>query len=282
MIRCLLCREPMDPVNIDYGTHPGCDMKLLAVSEEEDPFATMIKQEIVDMVTWAEKQNPRSQQAAIGPSEVGSVCDRRLGYRLANIPRCNTEFDPWPSIMGTAIHSWLDVAVKAWMKAHGTQQWLTETRVSVSDFVQGRADLYQREHKSVVDYKTVGPDVMRKVRKEGPPLGYQIQLHVYGYGFEQMNLPVDKVCLVFLPRAGWLKDTYVWCTDYNRDVAAGSVVRLQQIAQEILDKDVLIDGNSHRWEQIEATPSNDCGWCPWYDPGRDPDRGADATGCPGR
>ena len=282
MTKCLVCPEAMDPVNIEHGTHPGCDLKLLSVTEDEDPFAAMIKREIMDMVKWADNQNPRTHQQAIGPSEVGSLCDRRLGYRLSGIPKCNVDFDPWPSIMGTAIHSWLDASMQAYMRNTGSQAWLTETRVKVSEFVHGRADLYQRDRKSVVDYKTAGPDVMRKVAKEGPPIGYQIQLHVYGLGFEQMGHPVEKVCLVFLPRAGWLKDTYVWCADYNRDVALGAMVRLQEIAQQILDLDILMDGNSHRWEQIEATPGNECGFCPWYDPGRDAERGADATGCPGR
>lgn len=280
-MRCLLCYEDMDPVNASFGTHPGCEMKLLPVDDDVDPFAAMIKDQIISMVKWAEDQNPRGHQTAIGPSEMGALCDRRIGYRLAGLQGRNTEFDPWPSIMGTAIHSWLDNSMRAWLRAHDSQRWVTEQKLMISDFVQGRADLYQREQKAVVDYKTVGPDVMRKVKKE-IPLGYQIQCHLYGYGFEEMGLPVEKVCLVFLPRAGWLKDTYVWCTEYRREVAVGAMVRMQQIAQQILDLDILTDGNGFRWEQVDSYPSNDCGWCPFYDPGRDPERGADETGCPGR
>lgn len=282
-MRCLICYEIMDPVNASFGTHPGCDMKLLPVDEDEDPFAELLKSQIMDMVKWFEKQAPRSRQQAIGPSEVGTLCDRRVGYRIAGIPRVNTDFDPWPSIMGTSIHSWLDRAVNAWMEQHGANDdWLTETRLVINDFVEGHADLYSRPHETVIDYKTAGPDVMKKVRKDGPPLGYQIQTHVYGYGFEQKGYPVKRVCLVFLPRAGWLRDMYVWYAPYQRDVAVGAMVRLQLIAQQILEMDILIDGNGSRWNDIEAFPSNDCGWCPFYDPGRDQDRGADETGCPGR
>jgi hypothetical protein len=282
-MKCLLCREEMDPVNVAFGTHPGCDMKLMPVDEQEDPFTSMLKQQLIDMVKWADKQNPRSHQQMIGPSEIGTLCDRRIGYRLAGLPGCNTEFDPWPSIMGTAIHSWLDDAVNTWMEQVGAEKdWLTETRLVISDTVQGRADLYSIEHRAVTDWKTAGPDIMKKVRRDGPPLGYQIQTHVYGLGFEQLGLTVEKVCLAFLPRAGWLRDMYVWCAPYDRDIAVGAVTRLRLIAQQILNLDILIHGNGHRWEQIDAVPSNDCGWCPFYAPHRSSEQGADETGCPGR
>jgi hypothetical protein len=281
-MKCLICSGEMDPVNAPFGTHPSCDMKLLPIDEDEDPFAEQLKSQIMDMVKWFEKQAPRSQQEMIGPSEIGTLCDRRIGYRIAGVPRVNTDFDPWPSIMGTSIHSWLDRAVNAWMKEHKSGDWLTETTVVIDDFVKGHADLYSRAHETVIDYKTAGPDVMRKVRKDGPPIGYQIQTQLYGYGFEQKGYSVKRVCLVFLPRAGWLRDMYVWYAPYQREVAHGAMVRLQLIAQEILDKGILIHGNGSRWNDIEAFPSNECGFCPFYDPGRDSDRGADETGCPGR
>jgi hypothetical protein len=242
----------------------------------------LIKTEIIGMVKWAQEQTPRNHQVLIGPSEVGDLCDRRIGYRLAGVPACNTDFDTWPSIVGTAIHSWLDTAVNQWMNAHGAGHWSTETTLVINDFVEGHADLYSHQHQAVIDYKTVGPDVMKKIRRDGPPPGYQIQTHVYGYGFEQAGHPVKKVCLVFLPRAGWLRDMYVWCDDYLPDVAIGSIIRLRQIATKLIDLDILTDGNEYRWEQIDAFPSNNCGFCRWYDPSRDLERGADATGCPGR
>jgi hypothetical protein len=281
-VKCLICYEVMDPVNASFGTHPSCDVKLLPIEEEDDPFASMLKSQIMEMVKWFERQSPRSRQEMIGPSEIGTLCDRRIGYRLAGVPRVNTDFDPWASIVGTAIHSWLDHAVTAWMREHGSAAWSTETTLVISEFVQGHADLYSHDHKAVIDYKSVGPDVMRKIKKDGPPLGYQIQTHVYGYGFEQKGLPVNRVCLVFLPRAGWLRDMYIWSAPYQRDVARGAMVRLQLIAQQILDLDILTDGNGYRWEDITPYPSNDCGWCPWYDPGREPDQVADETGCRGR
>jgi hypothetical protein len=276
-MKCLVCQTLMDPVNAPDGTHPACDMKLLPIDEEEDPFTTVLKHQIIDMVRWAGKQHPRGHQVRIGPSEIGSLCDRRIGYRLAQIPGCNVDFDPWPSIVGTAVHSWLEGAVTGWMAAHGSTDWKTEETLVIEEFVEGHADLYSHEHRSVIDYKTVGPDVMRKIKRDGAPLGHQIQAHVYGYGFEEQGLPVERVCLVFLPRAGWLKDTYVWCANYSRELAKTAIARLQLIAQEVLSVDTLTYPN--RWKDIEAVPSNNCGFCPWYNPQH---TDADDQGCPGR
>jgi hypothetical protein len=278
-MRCLICGTIMDSVNAGFGTHPNCDMKLLPVTEDEDPFITLLKDQIITMVKWAEQQNPRSKQVLMGPSEIGTMCDRRIGYRLAQIPACNTGFDGWPAIVGTAIHSWMDQAVTSWMESHAQWDWFTEQTLTINQFIEGHADLYSKEHRSVIDYKTVGPDVMKKIRRDGPPLGYQIQTHIYGYGFEQQNHPVDRVCLVFLPRAGWLKDMYVWCARYSQEIALTAIRRTHLIAQQILQIDALTYPD--KWNDVEAVPSNECGFCPWYNPGRE-NHGADDQGCPGR
>jgi hypothetical protein len=130
----------------------------------------------------------------------------------------------------------------------------------------------------VIDHKSCGPDVMKKIKKEGPPPGYVVQIQCYGYGYEKLGFPVKKVALAFYPRAGWLRDMYVWTADYDRSVAEAALQRLYGIARTVLEYDVL--NKSHQWKYVEATPSNSCGFCPYYQPSMDGD--ADATGCPGR
>jgi hypothetical protein len=240
----------------------------------------LLKAKLTEMILWADKQSPRSKQVAIGPSEIGDQCDRRIGYRLAQVEPCNTDFDPWAAIVGTAVHAWLDDAVQLWMSEHDEATWSTETTLSINDFIEGHSDLYSHQYQAVIDWKGGGPDVMRRLRKDGPSPGYMIQTHIYGYGFEQRGWPVKKVALAFFPRAGWLKDMYVWSADYDRSVAESALRRLYRIARRVMDLDIL--KQSHRWSEIEPTPSNACGFCPWYDPGRDPGRGADDTGCGGR
>jgi hypothetical protein len=271
-VNCTVCHEALDPVLKEAGTHPTCFP--FAELDEGDPFATMLKTQLIDVILRADKRDPRASQQPIGPSELGTVCDRRIGYRIAETPRCNVDFDPWPTIMGTAIHSWLDQAFTDW----GGRKWMTETSLQLDPIVQGRADLYNRELETVIDWKGVGADVMRKIKKNGVPIGYQIQTHLYGYGFTLRGLPVRKVCLAFLPRSGWLKDMYLWCADYDQDVAVGSLVRLYDIATQVMELDLSI--HVDQWRFIPATPSNDCGWCPWYNPNLETE--ASDKGCPGR
>jgi hypothetical protein len=278
-MNCVGCNQPMDPALFPATTHPNC-LVFEELDEVGDPFSNMIKAKVTEIIRWQESQHPRGHQVSIGPSEIGDTCDRRIGYRIAGVPGVNTEFDPWAAIVGTAVHTWLDSAVQAYMEHTGNEEWSTETALVLDDFIEGHSDLYNYEHQLVIDWKTAGPDVMRKVAKNGPSPGYMIQTHIYGYMFESHGIPVKKVALVFLPRAGRLAGIYVWSADYDRSVAENALARLSGIAQKVIALNVLTE--SHRWEQIDAEPSNLCGFCPWYDPHRDLERGADATGCPGR
>jgi len=266
----------MDPVLAPYITHPTCPM--FAEPGGEDPFTAMLKHRLIEMIIWHEHRNPRALQTEVGPSEIGDPCDRRLGYKLAGIVPSNVEFDPWPSIVGTAMHTWLDDAVTAWEAENRKGEWVTETPVAVGEFVKGRSDLYNRRLGCVIDHKSAGPDVMKKILKEGPPPGYVVQIHCYGYGYEQQGLPVKKVALAFYPRAGWLRDMYVWAADYDRSIAENALNRLYGIARRVLSLDVLNKG--HLWKEVEATPTNSCGFCPYYRPSMDGD--ANETGCPGK
>ena len=278
-MNCVICGTAMDPVLAPATMHPTCGVTF-AEPGNEDPFSALLKSELVEIIRWHEQQNPRGHQALIGPSEIGDPCDRRIGYRIAGIPACNKDFDAWPAIVGTAIHSWLQTAVNNWMTCHGSTDWRTETTLAVNEFVEGHADLYWNKHDTVIDHKTQGPDVFKKTKVNGPAPGYVIQAQVYGYAFEQAGLPVKKVALAFFSRAGWLRDMYVWTADYDSAIAKNAIARMYGIAAQVVNLDILKE--SHRWEQVQATPSNTCAFCPWYNPGKDPEVGADANGCPGR
>jgi hypothetical protein len=277
MTDCVACGSLLNPVLAPAVIHPSC----LMVEEPDggDSFASLLKQQLTDIIRWYDGENPRSKQQAIGPSEIGDPCDRRLGYRLADMPACNTRFDPWAGIVGTALHSWLEKAVTAWAKEHDSEDWHTETTLILNEFVEGHADLYNVTHRAVIDWKSASKDVIRMSELHGPSPGYMIQTHLYGYMFEQAGIPVERVALVFLPRAGWLREMYVWSAPYERDVAENALSRLYRIAQQVVDLDVLTQ--SHRWEQVDHTPGKGCAFCPWFDSHRDPERSADETGCPG-
>lgn len=283
MAHCVYCGKGMYPL-IEEGqtSHPACGPQIEPFSEDVDPFSALLKTQLTEIIRWADRENPRSKQVEIGPSEIGDPCDRRIAYKLAELDQINTNFDPWAAIVGTALHSWLDDAVSKWMSAHDSDAWATETQLSINAFVQGHSDLYSRDFRAVIDWKGAGPTVMKKVKESGPSDGYITQTHIYGLGYEKAGWPVEKVALVFLPRAGRLKDMFVWSADYDRSVAEQALKRMYEIAHKVVDLDVLNPVNVHRWEQIPSVPSNSCGFCPFYNSMKPKEEGADDRGCPGR
>lgn len=276
-MKCSICQQDLDSALLPLTSHPNCVFTEL--DDVSDPAAQQIKSDMIEIIKWADKQNPRSKQELLGPSELGTPCDRRLGYRIAEMPTVNIDTDPWAAVIGTAMHSWLDDAVKLYCQSHQDCGWLTETPVMLDDFAKGRSDLYNQHTQTVIDHKGAGPSVMKKVRRNGPPHGYVIQLQLYGLGYEKLGYQVKKVALVFYPRAGWLKDVYVWVDDYKPDIAHAAMARMYEVSSKLMELDIV--NNPHRWEQLDHYTSDDCGFCPWYDPGRNKEKGATETGCPG-
>lgn len=274
-VNCPICQTPVDPAA--GTTHPGCAPWADA---GENPDAALLKHELMQMILWADRDAPRSRQKMIGPSQIGVVCDRRIGYQVAEIPEVNVDDDPWPAIVGTAIHTWLDAAVTNWNLANSSTRWVTERTLPVTDLITGRGDLFDTHRGVVIDHKGAGSTVMKQVRAQGPKPEHQVQVQLYGLGYLNLGYKVNKVAVIYYPRAGWLRDSYCWVADFDPQVAYDALHRLGEISRTVIGLDVL--SNPHRWEQVDAWPGNGCGLCPWYDPGRDSERGADDRGCPGR
>lgn len=274
MAICPACLGPLDPVVEALGKHPGC-------LSPEQVKADQLKIELTDVINWADANAARSLQTEPGPSELGTLCDRRLGYKLAGVPEApgHRQMDAWPAIVGTAVHGWLQRAVDAFSEAHPGSPYRTETKVQVDDIISGSSDLYHDYMRMVVDYKTCGADMLNKLRRgESPPAGYQVQCHLYGLGYANQGLPVEHVALVFLPRGGWLKDMYVWVSRWEREIAEEALTRMYEVGQLLVNME--IEGEANPWHRLEGVPSKDCAWCPWFSP-RPPEQGADVTGCPG-
>jgi len=276
-MNCTVCAQPLDPALAPEVTHPSCSADSMWLDQDvPDPFNDILKQKLIRMIMWAENESPRSKQAEIGPSEVGGGCDRHIAYRLAGVAPINIGFDPWPAVVGTAVHAWLETAVRDWCNVHHDDGWRTETTLDIGGIAKGHSDLYHDG--TVIDWKTAGPDVMKKVRADGPPDAYVIQAQVYGLGFEQAGMSVERVALAFLPRAGWLRDMYVWSAPYSRELAEAAMARVLYIAETTFDLDVFT--NPHRWNQIPAEPSDTCGRCPWFNSIITKEQGASDRGCP--
>lgn len=256
-------------------------MEMEFSSLDPDPAAANLKRELSDIVLWNERTSPRSRQQAIGPSEVGNICDRRIAYRIANVTGTNTYSDPWPAIVGTAIHNWLEQAINRFQRETGDRGWLPEVRVQPDEMVQGRSDLFHLPTGTVVDFKTTNADTMKKLKRGEPPsAGYITQINLYGLGHEKAGRRVENVALVYYPRAGWLNDAFVWHAKYDRDIANAALRRLYGIGFKLVDLD--IENHPEKFAEIPAIGGDSCVWCPMFNRDLDGDSVASEKGCPGR
>jgi hypothetical protein len=260
---------------------PMADDEFASLAPTVNPLAQALKQELSEMILWNEHNSPRSKQLALGPSEIGDPCDRRLAYRLAGIPPVNIWADPWPAIVGTSIHSWLERAINTYQEVNGDRGWLTELKVSPDYLVRGSSDVFNVRTSTVVDHKTCGAKTMQKLHKGQPPQpGYITQVQLYGLGHKRAGRNVENVALIFYPRSGWLDDAFVWVAPYDEKIAVAALERMYKIAEQLIDFD--IEQNPHRFQLIDATPGDSCVWCDHFCKEKDPDVAADERGCPGR
>jgi hypothetical protein len=138
-------------MHLEEGVHVADDG--FARLPGPNPAAMALKQELSEIILWNEQNSPRSKQVAIGPSELGDACDRRLAYRIAGVPAVNIWADPWPAIVGTSIHAWLEKAINQYQERNGDRGWLTELRVRPDEMVQGSSDVFNARTGTVVDWK---------------------------------------------------------------------------------------------------------------------------------
>jgi len=252
-----------------------------ALADSNTPWGARYAGEIRDVIVHTAEHSPRNMQKRLGPSELGAACDRQVIAKLAGIPRTNHVSDPWPSIVGTAVHAWLEKTFSAENARIGLQRWLTELRVYPTPQHPGSTDLYDRREEAVVDWKCLGATTLAKIKRpSGPPRRYHVQLLLYGLGCLVAGLPVSRVVLIALPRtASTLNGMYVWDHPFGGpdDVALlTEVLRItevrKQIAAEVIAGRI---GINH----IPITPDDaECFFCPFYRPESAYDNGPGCTG----
>lgn len=174
--------------------------------------------------------DPRTLQVALGPSEIGTACDRCLVHLLAG-HKAIEHVAPWLPTIGHAVHSWLDKAMRLHALASDDgDRWHIEGRVNVGKVagvdIRGNADLFDAITGTVTDWKISGKPKIDSVRRHGASLTYQRQAQLYGKGYEDAGHTVRSVQIIFLPRnAVSLQGGICWYAPYDR-----------QIAQQTLDR----------------------------------------------
>ncbi|MGW9437766.1 hypothetical protein [Streptomyces sp. NPDC055607] len=250
------------------------------IATGNDEFSQLLAERIGQFIVAADAGSDRSQQRAIGPSEVGEPCERQLTYKLLDWPETNTERDPIAAIIGTGFHMWMADQFTTRNTALGGDRYKVETRVTVraspieAARLEGSADLYDRLTRLNNDWKLVGVSSLDKYRRQGPGEKYRVQAHLYGLGQENAGEPVDRVAVTFIARHHELK-VHVWSEPYDRTVAETALVRLDRIRDraQVLELDL----HPERWTQIPTNNRATCRFCPWLKPGS-----TDlSAGCPG-
>lgn len=248
--------------------------------EGNTPWASRYAAELRRVVVEQAGNSARTLQRHLGPSELGVPCDRQVVGKLAGLPVTNHVVDPWPSIVGTAVHAWLAEAFMASNARLGQARWLAEQRVVPHPEHSGTADLYDATEFAVVDHKVLGESSMAKVRSAaGPPIKYVIQLLLYGKGYRVLGLPVTRVALAAYPRAAASLDgLYVWerATGPQDDALIDEVFRLTDRRKAMAEE---VRSGLTTITDISTAPDDDeCFFCPFYRPQSKRDNG---PGCPG-
>ncbi|MFG2618050.1 hypothetical protein ACGFXC_10520 [Streptomyces sp. NPDC048507] len=224
-----------------------------------------------DLFLSADSQSDRSRQRAIGPSEVGDDCARRLRYKVIGTPPVRQDQDSWAAILGTSAHLWIAEVFRQRNRTLGRERYLIEHRVTVRPGMTGQVDLYDKATATAYDWKLVGPETLRSYGTQGPPNRYLVQGQLYGRGLQNEGLEVRKIAIVVLPRAAKIRDkAQIWSYAPDQDVVDASLARLDEIAG-------LPAGTP--MDVIPATAQSECRWCPWFDPGHAVE--ADERGCRG-
>lgn len=214
---------------------------------------------ITDIVTRAGVWTPRAGQVAIGPSEVGHKCTRRIAYKLLDWDKANEmQGGSWSAQVGTAIHAYL---ASVFQKLEG---YLVEQRVNIRGNLAGTVDLYDTKNGVVLDWKTTGPSKLAAYRKDGADPQHVVQVHLYAYGLAKQGADVKKVALCYLPTSGNLTDLVMDIRDYDEQIALDAFNRLDSIHALLAAVDV--ESNPEIWSQIPASPDRLCAWCPYFKP----------------
>ena len=190
----------------------------------------------------------------IGPSGVGTECDRRLAYALTDVPAVNDTQDPLKANIGTAFHSFLEDGVAG--VDPRSRRYLREQSVEYRG-CKGTADLYDRREKIVTDWKTSQLAKVKQIAKQGPTQQQISQVMIYAAGLIAQGEPVEYVSLVFIPTNGTMLDIHTWVAPFDRSVADAAIDRAQAIKDDALFNGV---------ETVERYPSRLCGWCPYFNP----------------
>ena len=249
-----------------------------------DP-GSLLHNELKALIRNHADAHPRSAQAALGPSEVGHPCLRKMvqglifgsGQTLSG-DTINPPGDPLPAYIGTAGHARIEEAIKLdneRLEAEGKPvRWISERKVTVRHDLSGTCDLYDLQTGTVIDVKFPGTAAMGHYKRNGPSPEYRAQAHLYGEGYRNEGYNVQQVGIWFIPRAGQLASSHLWAEPFNHAVVDDVLTRID-LAHSMVEH-LALGAQPQRLNLLPKTPHN-CGFCPYFSPVPH----TDPTACPG-
>lgn len=245
-------------VNLDTNLDTEFDTKIDAIALGND---------IVADIRFHARNSKRSLQKALGPSDISKPCERAIGYKLLGSESVNDP-DPWFTIIGSAMHKWMEECYRAKNKRLGYARYLIEHKVSVGGKISGKLDIFDTELNAVIDWKFVGESGLKR-GKSGEDESYSQQLSLYAKAISK-KYPVDWIITVYLPRNNFLSKRFVNVAAYEPALADKALERYLKVAK------VVAKGGADSLALLIPT-THHCDFCPFFLPGS-----LDISlGCPG-
>lgn len=249
-----------------FSQPSGPQRRPVAETQEMTDLGKEITARLKEMFHQYSNRMERNQQQTLGPSEIGSPCDRRLAMSLMRMPPVNPGGDGWASFVGTCTHVGL-AEMFMWADA-GTGRYAVEVPLTFgSEHVpKGTGDLLDRTLYMFDDHKLMGKWSRNKLKTSGPSQTYRAQVHTYAYGARMKGEKVDHVAIIGWPRdESSLEDLYVWTEPYNPALAKEALERVDRIAAQLGPMKPDGDWSAARPEDFPI--ADDCRFCPYHMPG---------------
>lgn len=242
------------------------------MSEREQEIAARVK-EIFYAYQNRKTNDNRSAQTTLGPSEIGTPCDRRLAMSLMGVEPVNPGGDGWAAFVGTWGHEGMR-AVFEWADA-GTGRFATEVALTFpsDDVPRGTTDLIDRTLFLLTDWKFMGEYSLKSFKNNGIPEGYRIQGQVYGLGAVLQGEKIREIAIIGLPRAGRsLDEMWVRVMKFDRKEALAALARVKRIrkqTEKLADQTGALapDTNAdlvRRAGEFGTATEYECRFCPFH------------------
>lgn len=140
-----------------------------------------------------DQKRPRTQQAELGMSDVGT-CRRRAKYRLSGTKPTNPGGSV-QAVLGSAIH---DVIAKE-MAAEAEPGDLVEYEVHFAG-LKGHLDRFEAATATIVDVKTTSSRWLDHIKLHGPDEAHKWQVHLYGAALVKEGRTVRRVRIDYIAR----------------------------------------------------------------------------------